>query len=159
MRHSPTSFFAATAMAMGLNLACAPAVVAETDDGVVKVESKYSMVETIDRIKSDIDAKGIQFFSQIDQKKLAADAGISLRPSTLLVFGNPALGAHFITADAEAGLDWPVRLLIIQDDSGKVWAVYTDFTYIAKRHGIANRDREFGIANAVISSITSTVRK
>jgi uncharacterized protein (DUF302 family) len=57
------------------------------------------------RIKKDIADEGIRFFSEIDQAKLAADAGIKLRPSTLLVFGNPPLGTQFITANPNAGLD------------------------------------------------------
>ncbi len=88
---------------------------------------------------------------------LAAAAGVRLRPSTLLVFGNPALGTLFITAKPEAGLDWPVRVLVTQDETGQVWAVYTDFKWIAARHGIRDRDAEFATATMVIGSITSSV--
>jgi uncharacterized protein (DUF302 family) len=110
-------------------------------------------------MKKDIADKGIKFFDEIDQSKLAADAGITLLPSTLLVFGNPPLGTLFITADPDAGLDWPVRLLVYQDANGDVWVAYTDFAWIARRHGITNRDKEFNMASEVISSITSTVKK
>ena len=110
-------------------------------------------------MKKDVADKGIKFFDEIDQSKLAADAGITLLPSTLLVFGNPPLGTLFITADPDAGLDWPVRLLVYQDDKGDVWVAYTDFAWIAKRHGITNRDKEFTMASEVIGSITSTVKK
>jgi len=129
------------------------------DDGIVRLKSAYGMQETIDRLKEDIAAKGIKFFSEIDQSKLAADAGIELAPSTLLIFGNPPLGTLFITADPDAGLDWPVRLLVFQDDKGQVWVAYTDFAWIAKRHGITNRDKEFTMATGVIGSITSVVTK
>lgn len=128
-------------------------------DGVIQVRSAYSMDETIVRIKADIAAKGITFFSAVDQAKLAAEAGIKLNPSTLLTFGNPALGTQFITANPQAGLDWPVRLLVRQDDQGQVWAVYTDFTWIAHRHGITDRDAQFMMATNVVASITSTIRK
>lgn len=127
-------------------------------DGVIKVKSAYSMDETIARIKDDISKKGIMFFSAVDQQQLAAKAGIELPPSTLLMFGNPALGSQFITAKGEAGLDWPVRLLVQQDDKGNVYAIYTDFGYIAKRHGITNRDAQFTMASGVVTSITSTIR-
>jgi uncharacterized protein (DUF302 family) len=127
-------------------------------DGVVKVKSAYSMEETIARIKQDIAAKGITFFSAIDQQQLAADAGIKLPPSTLLTFGNPALGSQFITSNPQAGLDWPVRLLVQQDDNGNVWAIYTDFGWIARRHGITDRDAQFKMATGVVASITSTVK-
>lgn len=129
-----------------------------TDDGIVKFKSAYPMPETIARMKQDIADKGIKFFDEIDQAKLAADAGVTLLPSTLLVFGNPPLGTLFITSDPDAGLDWPVRLLVYQDAKGDVWVAYTDFAWIARRHGITNRDKEFNMASEVISSITSTVK-
>ena len=126
-------------------------------DGIVRVKSAHPVDETIARIKPDIAAKGIRFIAEIDQAKLAADAGIKLRRSTLLEFGNPPLGTQFITARAEAGLDWPVRLLVTQDERGDVWAVYTDFAWIANRHAIRNRSEQFTTASGVVASITSTV--
>jgi uncharacterized protein (DUF302 family) len=127
------------------------------DDGIVRVKSAYPIGETIARLKKDIAAKGIKFFSEIDQSKLAADAGIELRPSVLLVFGNPPLGTQFITANPNAGLDWPVRLLVFENDKGEVWTAYTDFAWIARRHGIKNRNDQFRMASNVIASITSSV--
>jgi uncharacterized protein (DUF302 family) len=132
---------------------------ASADDGVVKVKSIYSMEETVSRLKQDVASKGIMFFNEVNQSKLAADAGIKLRPSTLLVFGNPALGSHFITSNPQAGLDWPVRLLVQQDDKGDVWAIYTDFDWIARRHGIKDREQQFKMASGVIQSICSSVAK
>jgi uncharacterized protein (DUF302 family) len=130
---------------------------ADSDDGIVRVKSAVTMAEAITRIKADIAAKGIKFFMEIDQSKLAADAGIKLRPSTLLVFGNPPLGTQFITSNPNAGLDWPVRLLLTQDDNGDVWAVWTDFGWIAKRHNIRDRSAQFETATKVVGSITSTI--
>jgi uncharacterized protein (DUF302 family) len=141
------------------SLAASGAALAQASDGVVKVKSAYSMDETIARIKEDIARKGIMFFSAVDQQSLAARAGIELPPSTLLTFGNPAHGSQFITAKGEAGLDWPVRLLVQQDDHGNVWAIYTDFGYIAQRHHIADRDAQFAMASAVVQSITSAVEQ
>ena len=135
----------------------APAAAQGTDNGVRRVRSAYSMEESIARIKADIAAKGIMFFNEVDQSALAAKAGITLRRSTLLEFGNPPLGTQFITANPNAALDWPVRLLLTQDDSGTVWAVYTDFNWIAKRHAITTRNEQFAMANKVVGSITSTI--
>jgi len=130
---------------------------ATPDDGIVRVRSAYPMPETIVRLKADIAAKGIRFFSEIDQSALAREAGIDLPPSTLLVFGNPPLGTLFLTSDPDSGLDWPVRLLVREDADGQVWAVYTDFAWIARRHGITDREAEFAKASEVIASITSSV--
>jgi uncharacterized protein (DUF302 family) len=142
-----------SALLVSLALVLSPLGVARSaDDGIVREKSAYDMSETIDRLKKDIAAKGIVFFDEIDQSKLAADAGIELAPSTLLMFGNPPLGTLFITADPDAGLDWPIRLLVYQDRDGQVWVAYTDFAWIAKRHGITNRDKEFKMASEVIAS-------
>jgi uncharacterized protein (DUF302 family) len=127
--------------------------------GIITVKSAYSRAETIARVKQDIAAKGIRFFDEIDQSQLAADAGIQIRPSTLLVFGNPPLGTQFIRSNSLAGLDWPVRLLVFEDEQGQVWTAYTDFGYIARRHGIRTMDQEaFNKATGVIESITSSVK-
>ncbi len=132
---------------------------ADSDDGIVRVKSAVPIPEAITRIKADIAAKGIKFFSEIDQSKLAADAGIKLRPSTLLVFGNPPLGTQFITSNPNAGLDWPVRLLLTQDENGEVWAVWTDFEWIARRHNIRDRVAQFKMATSVVELITSTITR
>jgi len=125
--------------------------------GVIATKSAYAMAETVDRLKRDIAAKGITFFQEIDQAALAAKAGIELRPSTLLIFGNPPLGTQFITANPQAGLDWPVRLLVYRDELGAVWTAYTDFAWIAKRHGVLSRDAQFHMASGVAASIVSSV--
>ena len=127
------------------------------EDGIIRVKSAVPMSEAVMRIKADIASKGIKFFSEIDQSQLAADAGIKLRPSTLLVFGNPPLGTQFITSNPNAGLDWPVRLLLTQDADGNVWAVWTDFDWIAKRHHLKDRSAQFKMATMVVNSITSTI--
>jgi uncharacterized protein (DUF302 family) len=139
-------------------LVISPEALPKSNDGIVRVKSNYNFQETIARLKKDIAAKGIRFFSEIDQTELATEAGIKLNPSTLLVFGNPPLGTQFITANPNAGLDWPVRLLVTQDNTGAVWTVYTDFAWIAARHGIVNRADQFKMASMVIASITSSVK-
>jgi uncharacterized protein (DUF302 family) len=146
---------AAAALALALGSPLAQTV---ADNGVVRIKSAYGVDETIARLKADIAAKGIRFFAEVDQAALAKGAGVALNHrSTLLEFGNPPLGTQFITARAEAGLDWPVRLLVTQDDKGDVWAVYTDFNWIANRHGITNRSEQFKTASGVVASITGAV--
>jgi uncharacterized protein (DUF302 family) len=154
---TPTIRSFATGALLALSIAL-PLQARAADSGVVRVKSAYSMEESIARVKADIAAKGITFFNEIDQSALAAKNGITLRRSTLLEFGNPALGTQFVTGNPDAGLDWPVRLLFTQDDAGQVWAVWTDFGWIAKRHGITNRDAQFTMATQVVKSITSTLR-
>jgi len=136
-----------------------PSTTAAQDDGIVRVKSAYSMEETIARLRKDIADKGITYFLQVEQSRLAAEAGIKVPPSTLLIFGNPALGTQFLNAKPQAGIDWPVRLLVQQDEQAQVWAIYTDFLWIARRHGIKDRDQQpFKTASGVIASITSSVK-
>ena len=125
--------------------------------GVIAARSAYDVDETVERLMKDIAGKGIVFFQKIDQAALPAKAGIELRPSVLLIFGNPPLGTQFMTANPQAGLDWPVRMLVYRDVAGTVWVAWTDFAWIAKRHGIATREAQFHMASEVAASIASSV--
>jgi uncharacterized protein (DUF302 family) len=128
-----------------------------TGDGLIHTRSAYSVEETAKRIKADVEKKGIMFFTTIDQAKLAKGAGIELPPSTLVMFGNPPLGILFLTSKADSGMDWPVRVLVKQDKDGKVYAVYQDWKWVAKRYGITNRDEQFAKATEVVMSIMSSI--
>jgi uncharacterized protein (DUF302 family) len=151
-------FLSAALFAVGLAASLPAAADGVGADGIVRVKSAYPLAETVDRLKKDLAVKGIRFFQEIDQHKLAAEAGIKVLPSTLLVFGNPPLGTQFLNAKQHAGIDWPVRLLVQQDENGNVWAIYTDFIWIAQRHGVQANDRKpFETASGVIASITSSV--
>jgi uncharacterized protein (DUF302 family) len=148
----------AAAFALALTIAWAAPSAADEIDGVIRLKSAYGMDETIARIKQDLAQKGIMFFEEIKQSELAAKAGIKLNPSTLLVFGNPPLGTLFLTSNPDSGLDWPVRLLVRQDESGAVWLAYTDFGWIARRHNIRDREAQFNMASRVIESIVASVK-
>jgi uncharacterized protein (DUF302 family) len=134
-----------------------PTVAASTAQGVKRVRSAYGFDETVRRIKADIAGKGIQFFTEIDQSQLGEGAKIAIRPSKLLLFGNPPLGVQFLSANPYAGLDWPVRILVTQDADGTVYAAYTDFDYIAARYALKDRDAQIKMASEVAGSIAGSV--
>ena len=92
---------AASAILLGTLPASRSALATADSDGVVKVESVYGFGETITRLEADIAKKGIKFFLAVDQSQLGADAGIKLKPSTLLIFGNPPLGIQFLTSNPD----------------------------------------------------------
>jgi uncharacterized protein (DUF302 family) len=154
-----------TAFAFTLMLAPAPQASAEAPkpavaaSGVIATKSVYDVAGTVARLRKDIAAKGIVFFEEIDQAALAAKAGIELKPSILLVFGNPPLGIQFITANPQAGLDWPVRMLVYRDAQGQVWVAWTDFDWIARRHGVTTRGEQFQMATEVAASIAASVER
>ena len=134
-------------------------VAAAYADGVVKQRSDYGFDETVSRLKGDIAAKGIRFFDEIDHMKLGAAADLPINRSTLLLFGNPPLGVQFLQANPVAGLDWPVRMLVTQDDDGAVWISWTDFRFVANRYRLAGRDAQLKMAGEVAASIASSARK
>jgi hypothetical protein len=115
----PATYLASAVAAVVVCLSSYLGPASAGNDGVVRVKSVYPIEETISRLKNDIAAKGIVFFSEVDQSQLAAGAGIALRPSVLLTFGNPPLGTQFITSNPNAGLDWPVRLLVFESEKVK----------------------------------------
>lgn len=127
--------------------------------GVLRVKSVYGVNETVERLKADIAAKGIRFFTEIDQSQLGEGANISIRPSKLILFGNPPLGVQFLTANPYAGLDWPVRMLVLEEADGSVSVAWTDFGYIAGRYAISNRNAQFKMASEVAASIASSATK
>lgn len=137
----------------------ATAVATATAQGVVRQKSDYAFDETVNRLKGDIAAKGIRFFDEIDHAKLGAGASLPINRSTLLLFGNPPLGVQFLQANPVAGLDWPVRMLVTQDDDGSVWISWTDFAFIADRYRLQDRDAQLKMAGEVAASIASAARK
>lgn len=151
------TFSALLAIAVQFAASAAEPPATAAGSGIVKVRSAYAFADTVARLEADIAAKKIKLFLTLDQARLAAEAGISLRPSTLLLFGNPPLGTQFITSKAEAGLDWPVRMLVSQSASGDVEVSYTDFGWIGRRHGITDRDAQLAMASEVAASIAGNV--
>ena len=128
-------------------------------EGVIKQRSDYGFDDTIVRIKADIAAKGIHFFDAIDQRELGQGAKLPINRSTLLLFGNPPLGVQFLQSNPVAGLDWPVRMLVTQDDDGTVWVSWTDFRFVANRYQLKDRDAQIAMATEVAASIASAARK
>ena len=145
-------------------IAVAPAhsavpVTAAHAEGVIKQRSDYAFDETVARLKADIGAKGIRFFDEIDHAKLGAGADLPINRSTLLLFGNPPLGVQFLQSNPVAGLDWPVRMLVTQDDDGTVWISWSDFAFVASRYRLDDRKAQIAMAGEVAASIASAARK
>ena len=128
-------------------------------EGVIKQKSDYAFDETVTRIKADIATKGIRFFDEIDQTALGASADLPINRSKLLLFGNPPLGVQFLQSNPLAGLDWPVRMLVTQDDAGQVWVSWSDFRFVANRYQVTDRDAQIAMASEVAASIASSTRK
>ena len=126
---------------------------ATTASGVLRVASSHSVEDTVARIKSSVEAKGIRYFFAIDQQDLGRSANLPIRKSMLVLFGNPPLGVQFIQANPYAGLDWPVRMLVRETADGSTEIAYTDFAFIAQRYGITGKDAQLKMASEVAATV------
>lgn len=116
----------------------ASASVGVAADGLIAVKSQYSAEETIDRLEQQVRQRGLTVFARIDHAAGAAKVGETLRPTMLLVFGNPKGGTPFMQCEQTVGIDLPLRALVWEDASGQVWLGYNDPAYIARRHSVSN---------------------
>lgn len=106
------------------------------DGTVVTKPSKYSVPETINRIEKAVTAKGMQIFARIDHGGEAKKVGLTMRPTELLVFGNPKGGTALMVAKPTAAIDLPMKALAWQGEDGKVWLTYNSPELLHERHGV-----------------------
>jgi uncharacterized protein (DUF302 family) len=106
-------------------------------DGVVTTRSPLPVTGTVERLTQLISAAGATMFGVIDQSCEAEQAGLTLRPTTLLIFGNPAAGTPVMAAAPLSALDLPLKILVWQDDDGAVWMTHLDPAWLAARYGLA----------------------
>lgn len=107
-----------------------------TGEGIISKASKYSVVETLDRVENVLRTKGIYVFARVDHSGEAEKVGLKMRPTQLLIFGNPKGGTPVMVAAPLAAIDLPLKALAWQDDDGKVCLSYNDPEYLKKRFGL-----------------------
>ena len=154
----------ATLLAASIAASATPALAADAASmpvaapraaGIIRLRSANDFDQTVARLKSDVAAKGIRFFDAIDQAGLGASANLPIRRSTLVLFGNPPLGVQFLQSNPYSALDWPVRMLVVEDADGSVWVAWTDFAFIANRYSIDDRAAQLKMASEVAQSIAT----
>ncbi len=157
VRPSLILFALATATLCATTVQAQPAPVAAAiqADGVLKLRSRHDFATTVTRLKAAIAAKGVRFFDAIDQQALATEAGLVTGRSVIVRFGNPPLGVQFLQANRYAGLDWPVRMLVVEEADGSVWLAWTDFGFIARRYGIESLTAQVRMATEVSGAIAA----
>ena len=106
--------------------------------GLVTTPSEYGPTETMARLESAIKAAGMSVFAKIDHSTAAADVGMSLRSTEVVIFGNAKGGTLFMQEHQAAGIDLPLKALVYQDASGRVFLAYNDPHWIAERHGLGS---------------------
>ncbi len=109
------------------------------ENGTFTKKSPHSVKETLDRLEAVLTKKGITIALRWSHSERAQGVGIDLRPTELLIFGNPKLGSHMFTSNQRSGIDFPMKALAWEDQNGQTWLTYNLPSYLAGRHGISDR--------------------
>ena len=145
-----------TALSATVLFALAPSVFAA--DGLIAVKSPHSAKDTMDKLEGIVKQRGLNVFARIDHAGGAIKIGKTLRPTELLIFGNPQGGTPLMECAQSAGIDLPLKALVWEDASAQVWLGYNDPAFLAQRHGAAScpvvenlRKALSGIADAAVA--------
>jgi uncharacterized protein (DUF302 family) len=123
-------------------------------NGIVNKPSKHSVDDTLGKLQDILEAKGIAVFALIDHSGEAAKVGMKMRPTKLLIFGNPKGGTPLMLATPSIAIDLPIKILIWEDDQEKVWVSYNTPEYLAERHGLPpHLAQNIGFIEALASNI------
>lgn len=107
-----------------------------SDNGIVRKASRYSVDETVRKLQAVLAAKGVTVFALIDHSGEAEKVGMQMPPTKLLVFGNPKGGTPLMVAAPSIAIDLPLKILVAEDDHGKVVVSYNSPDYLGERHGL-----------------------
>jgi uncharacterized protein (DUF302 family) len=127
-------------------------------NGLTTIPSDFSVQETIDRLAAIVTAKGLSVFARVDHAANARQAGLSLRPTYLIIFGNPKAGTPLMQENQISGIDLPVKALAWQDEAGKVWLTYNEASWLVTRHHLTEKTEvviksmEEGMKNLVLAA-------
>jgi uncharacterized protein (DUF302 family) len=120
--------------------------------GVVSIKSMHSVKDTADRLESVLQSKGMNVIARINHSAAAKNAGMTLRPTELLIFGNPKVGTPLMQCQQSIALDLPQKALIWEDESGTVWISYNNPEYLADRHDLEGCDEVIAKVKAALSN-------
>jgi uncharacterized protein (DUF302 family) len=105
-------------------------------NGILDIPSNHSVDETVEKLEGILKAKGVTLFALIDHSGEAAKVGMTMRPTKLLIFGSPKAGTPLRLASPSIAIDFPLKILVWEDRSGKVWVSYNTPEYLRERHGV-----------------------
>ncbi len=110
-------------------------------DGLTTLKSSRGPKETVDRLVAELQAKGLTIFARVDHAAGAKEAGLELRPTEFVIFGNAKGGTPLMQANQAIGIDLPLKALVWQEASGDTWLSYNDPAWLARRHGSAAKSK------------------
>ena len=127
---------------LAVTLTCLAAANANAaGEGMISVKSAHSVADTADRLENILKSKGMKVMNRIDHSAGAAGAGMTLRPTQLLIFGNPKVGTPLMLCSQSIAIDLPQKALIWEDAAGQVWLSYNDPAFLRLRHGTQGCDQ------------------
>ena len=117
-------------------LLASEAFAVQKEEGIVKIPSRHSLDETVDKLKAILRSKGVTLFALVDHSGEAEKVGMKMPPTKLLIFGNPKGGTPLMLAAPSVAIDLPLKILVAEDSQGKVWISYNSAEYLKERHGL-----------------------
>lgn len=139
-----------------LCLLCTPLMVSAAD-GLIVLKSPHSAQSTMNRLEAIVKERGLTVFARVDHAGGAAKVGKSIRPTELLIFGNPQGGTPFIECAQTVGIDLPLKALVWEDASAQVWLGYNDTAYLARRHEVPACAAAANLAKAIAGLAAAAV--
>ena len=121
--------------------------------GIVDIPSNHSVDQTVEKLRAILEANGVSLFALVDHSGEAEKVGMQMRPTKLLIFGSPSAGTPLMLAAPSLALDLPLKVLIREDDNGRVWVSYNSPDYLKERHGLP---QELLPNIAVVETLTAT---
>ena len=134
-------------------------VATENNNGLITVASPYDVNETINRLESEIEAKGLTLFTRVDHSANAQKAGEQLPPTQLLIFGNPKVGTPLMNCAATTAIDLPQKILVLEAEDKQTQVIYNDPNYLQQRHNIKGCDEVLTKVSGVLQGITKAATK
>ena len=144
--------FGVTAVLVSLNVLAQDGGALGNNTGIVTRPSKYSVIETMDRVEAGAKGVGANIFARIDYQEMSKKVKVDIRPNQLLIFGRGAGGPYIIKEAPLAGIDIPFKALVWEDSQGKVWVSYTNGSFIDKRYAVKG-------AASFVKNIDETIEK
>ena len=126
-------------------------------DGLIDLKSPHNSKATMDRLEAQVKERGLNVFARIDHAAGASKIGKTLRPTELLIFGNPQGGTPFMECAQTVGIDLPLKALVWDDAAGQTWLSYNDPAYLGQRHGAAQCPSVEGLRKALAGLAQATV--
>lgn len=105
-------------------------------NGIIRVMSAHSFADTLTRLESVLASRGLTVFARIDFSGDAERAGLEMKPTQLLIFGNPRTGTPLMVAAPTIAVDFPLKVLVSEDETRRVWVTYNSLEYLKTRHGV-----------------------